>query len=354
MPRRLACALALVGLVACPRRIEPVPPTAGPTLVQLCLRVVDGDSSIAPQLARDPLVERMSQGMQPQVSFTPEQYAAAAFAKEADPRFSWDRLRKNARFVRPFVEHVQANQRQLVEGALTRARELVDAQLTPSEVGVNLVCGGPWDAYVLIFGRPELYFDVGFLADAPLAEALPDFEALLEHELWHFAFLSHQQRHWPVDYRKATEPSELFLYQMLNEGIGHYYSMRFKLEPSPRIEDLDRKQRQAFSLLNQRYQPWRELKDPKAREEALWHSHAGVPFWEKWSAVPAALMAHRLIQAFGARSVARRIEQEPFSFFIAYSDACADHPDWPRIPTMLVDDARRGLAAFRERAVKPR
>lgn len=288
----------------------------------------------------------MAEGMRPNVTFTPAEFAAAASSQEPDPRFSFDRLRKNARWVRPFVEYVERNRPQLVQAALQEAVAFLDVNLSPQDIPVRLVCGGPWDAYTLIFERPELYFDVGFMADGPLDEVLPDFQALLAHETWHLAYLEHQKRHWPTDYRQSKRPSELFLYEMSNEGIGHYYSMSRKLFPTPSIPDFAQKERRAFELLRERYVAWRDDPDEKRREDGLWHSHAGVPFWEKWGAVPGGLVAYHMVVDGGAESVAHLIAYEPFSLFIAYDEKCATHADWPRLPEALVHDARRARDGF--------
>jgi hypothetical protein len=80
----------------------------------------------------------------------------------------------------------------------------------------------------------------------------------------------------------------------------------------------------------------------------MWHSHAGVPFWEKWGAVPAALIVHRLEAAQGSAAVAKLIQREPFSLFLAYETACKEHADWPKLPAALLEDAHRGLDALRD------
>jgi hypothetical protein len=220
----------------------------------------------------------MSEGMRPNLLFTPAEYAAAAFSDQPDERFSWGQLKKNAPYVRPFVEYVAEHQDRMVRSALQRATTFLDVVVSAEDVPVRLVCGGQWDAYMLLFERSEIYFDVGLIANGPLAQVLPDFESLLAHELWHVAFTEHQKRHWSKGYRKSPEPALRFLYEMLNEGMGHYYSMSRKLPPALSV-DLTNKEQKVFGLLRQRYQRWRDDPDEKRREDGLWHSHAGVPFW---------------------------------------------------------------------------
>ena len=94
--------------------------------------------------------------------------------------------------------------------ALTRATEFLAVNVSPTDVTINLVCGGPWDAYVLIFDKPELFFDLGWHADQPPQKAMVDFRAILTHELWHLAFLEHQRKQWPREYRESADPRALF------------------------------------------------------------------------------------------------------------------------------------------------
>lgn len=328
-------------------------PAAGGTsvdmsLMPLCRAVLDGDESVGDELAAHPLGRKMSEGMRDQVVFTPEEYAAAAFTSADDPRFSWTRLRANARFVGPFVDHVEGHAAALVTAALARATELTKIALDPDDLRVNLVCGGPWDAYVLFFEQQELFFDVGWLADAPLDEAIPGFEALLAHELWHAAFVAHQTAHWRVDYRESTDPAARFFYEMLNEGVGHYYSMYDHLYPVQRPETAE-KGRAAFRLLAERYPSYRDERDAAAREQLLWHSHAGVPFWEKWGAVPGALVVYHLLRAQGIEAVRELAAEEPFSLFVAYAALSARDPSLPQLPPALVRDVEAALAEHRAR-----
>ena len=75
----------------------------------------------------------------------------------------------------------------------------------------------------------------------------------------------------------------------------------------------------------------------------LWHSHAGVPFWEKWGGLTGALVVYHVLVTSGPEEVARKIKNEPFSLFLTYDKLSKEHADWPRLPQMLVEDARREL-----------
>ncbi|HOX47532.1 MAG TPA: hypothetical protein PK668_28320, partial [Myxococcota bacterium] len=253
------------------------------------------------------------------------------------------RLRQNKAFVEPFAAAVSARQAELVGAALERASEFLPDRPAPSEVRLNLVCGSPWDAFVLIFEGPEVFFDLGFYGDAPPAQALPEFEAILTHELWHLAFLKHQDAHWTVMPRDTGSIPAQFLYRMLNEGVGHYYSMRSKLLSENAWPDLAERERRIFDLLARSYPAYREEQDEVRRREILWRSHAGVPFWEKWSAVPGALIVHHLVSTPGPAGFRELIAREPFSWIVEYARLCGEHPDWPRLPERLVQDARAEL-----------
>jgi hypothetical protein len=344
----LALACALLGCAANPgaRQGSAADPSLGgldTSMLPLCLAVLEGDQAARPALAAHPLVARMSAGMRQQVAFSPEEFARAAFATGPDARFSWDRLRRNKAFVEPFVAAVLARQDELVASALATASEFLPDRPAPSEVRLKLVCGSPWDAFVLIFEGPEVFFDLGFYADGPPEQAMPGFEAILTHELWHLAFLKHQDRRWTVKHRDTGSIPGQFLYRMLNEGVGHYYSMRSKLLSGSAWPELAARERQAFELLDRSYPAYRQEEDESRRREMLWRSHAGVPFWEKWSAVPGALVVHHLVSAVGPAGFREHIARDPFAWIVEYERRCAEHVDWPRLPERLVQDARAEL-----------
>jgi hypothetical protein len=287
----------------------------------------------------------MSEGIKEQVRFTPEEMARAAFSSTEDARFSWKELRRNAARVEPFASYVVHHSQELVADALGRATEFLSVTVASREVRVNLVCGSPWDAFVLFFEQPELFFDVAFYADAPLDKTLPDFRSVLAHELWHLAFRRHQAQHWERNYPKSTSPSISFLYEMLNEGVGHYYSMSQRLYPRPGWGDFTERERAVFSLLEKNYLLYLAERDPQRRKEILFRSHAGVPFWQKWGAVPGALVIYHLKAVLGTAGLRRLIGRDPFSVFVAYDQRRREHPDWPPLPRRLVEDARREQGA---------
>ncbi len=313
------------------------------SMLPLCEAILAGEDSVEEALARHPLVGKMSRGMAPQVTFTPEEFAAAALAETPDGRFSFDRLRRNQSFVQPFGRHLETHRDTLILESVERACEFLPATLQPSEVTLNLVCGSPWDAFVLIFDGPEIFFDLGFYADAEVEQALPGFQAILVHELWHQAFLRHQEVHWEEDYHRHEDPAALFLYRMVNEGIGHYYSLHPRLYPTPAYDDLDQRAAAVFELLGENYPRYLAEQDLDARREILWSSHAGVPFWEKWGAVPGALAVYHLESEMGEDGIRDLLAHEPFSLLLAYAERAGLRPDWPDLPPQLVTDARRAL-----------
>ena len=322
-------------------------PTDEHSMLTECQAIVAGDDTAAPAIAGHPLVGKMSRGMAEQVTFSPEEFAAAAFADSPDSRFSFERLRDNAAYMTPFGEYVAAHRQTLSRTNLDRATEFLAVQVEPTAVTLNIVCGSPWDAFVLIFDGPEIFFDLGYYADAELEQALPGFESILTHELWHQAFLQQQRDLWPVDYHRHDDPATLFIYRMLNEGMGHYYSLYPKLYPTVGYEDFDDRVAGAFALLETNYPLYLAEEDTDARRDALWHSHAGVPFWEKWGAVPGAVVVYYLEGELGKDGVRALLVEEPFSLFLTYADLSAARSEWPRLPTPLVDDIRAALQTHR-------
>lgn len=134
---------------------------------------------------------------------------------------------------------------------------------------------------------------------------------------------------------------------MLDEGGGHFYSLRPRLIPHIDYADFDRRLARVFGLLAERSAAYLDASDPQLRRRLLWRSHAGVPFWDKWAAVPGALMLYLLRREQGPAAVARLIAEQPFSLPLAYDRLAADRPDWPRLPPRLVAAARRCLRQHR-------
>ncbi|MBI5508103.1 MAG: hypothetical protein HY903_05060 [Deltaproteobacteria bacterium] len=323
--------------------LEPQPrPAIDASMLPLCMKVIAGDSSAARELEAHPVVRKMSEGMREEVQFTAEELARAAFLAADDQRFSWRRLRDNARFVTPFAAKAPTLLEGLIGRNAARASEFLATPMRADNVPVHLVCGGPWDGYVLYFDRgAELFLDIGWHADGEIDAILPGFEAVLTHELWHIAFGEHVRMRFAVDYKHAVDPATLFIYEMINEGVGHYYSMRPRLYPTISVAQFEEKQAAVFALLETSYPQLLAEKDADRRREMLWRSHAGVPFWQKWGAVPGALVVYRLVEAIGAEGVRALLAHEPFSLLIAYQDQRAAHPAWPPLPMSLVEDARR-------------
>jgi hypothetical protein len=185
---------------------------------------------------------------------------------------------------------------------------------------------------------------VGWLADAPVERALPDFQDLLAHELWHRAFHDHQAARWVTDPGAADDPAAVFLYELLDEGVGHWYSLRRWLAEKADTPEGAGRVAASFAQLAREYVPYRDEPDAEARRGRLWRSHAGVPFWEKWGAVPGALMIHRLVTARGDAAVRALLDREPYSWALAYA-ALAEERGWDPLPAELVEDARRLLAS---------
>jgi hypothetical protein len=316
------------------------------SMYPICSKIVVGDNSVSKEIEKHALVEKMSEGMK-QVTFTPQEFASAAFSPQPDSRFSFERLRKNKKFIKPLAMYFEKNHAKIVKDNLISATRFLAVKIEPSFVNLNLVCGSPWDAFVLIFDKPEIFFDLGFHSDQPLEKAVQALLPIMQHELWHMAFIEHQKVHWPVDYRNSQDPAEAFLFRMLNEGVGHYYSIYNRLYPKVSYQDFSSRSQKIFFSLESKYQLYADEEDLKIREQILWSSHAQVPFWEKWGAIPGALVIYHLEQTIGAQGIKKLINSEPFSVFLAYDEQSKLHKDWPRLPLQLIDDARRALANHR-------
>lgn len=282
----------------------------------------------------------MSEGMRPAISFRPDEFARAAFATAPDARFSFDRLRANAEWVPPFAAHVEAHASSLVRSAWGRATQFVDVDWGPQDVRLHLVCGSAWDAFVLRPGGvPEVYIDVGRFGAAPLDTALAAFRPVLEHELWHVAFDRHRALHWPKDDGPRSVAEEFF-FVMLNEGVGHYYSLLPKLSGERDDPKLGARTEQVFVRLAQAFPRLVATTDPAEQARRLRSAHTGVPFWEKWGAVPGALVVHRLRVALGDAALKQLLQRGPYRWILRYDERSVNHRDWPKLPALLVARAR--------------
>ncbi len=312
------------------------------SLLPLCSKVAEGDKTVSDQLKKHILVKKMSEGMSG-ISFTPEDFVNAAFSDLDDKRFSWSHFKNNYQYVSKLVDHIQQNSEKLFKKTLNNASRFLGLPINSAEIQLNLVCGGKWDAYVLVFkDTPEIFMDVGLYAKKDTTKMINDFESVLTHEMWHLAFYRHKDTVWKNNYKDHFDPNFVLIYEILNEGIGHCFSLYNHLYPTVTIIDFKKKVSDLFKLFTNKYREYISETDLKVREKLLWKSHAGVPFWEKWGALTGAIITYRLVEALGDNKVKKIIKDEPFSLIVIYQQL-AKEKKWELLPNALVEQAKKGL-----------
>ena len=103
---------------------------------------------------------------------------------------------------------------------------------------------------------------------------------LLRHEFWHVGF----KHAFPEQFQRefyAEDPLRRVAYQMVNEGVGHYYSMRRRLVPRNTYDDWPERTAAIFSLLHEKLPEVKEAGDAEAQNRLIFRSHAGVPLLEE-------------------------------------------------------------------------
>jgi hypothetical protein len=315
--------------------------TIDSSMIALCVRAAKRDAEVVRLLKSHPLVKKMADGMKEQVMFAPTAYSKAAISNETDGRFSWDKLRGSIADVSEFSEYVQKNKANLLNESITKIKSILDSNFSENEVRINLVCGGKWDAYVLIFDQPEIFIDVGFHAQANSDGTFPSFDSILTHELWHQALLKYSKKHWMQDFNTAKSKETKLLYEMFNEGVAHYFSFYHKVYPKMTYDDFDSKEKKIFGLLSEKYPKYIKEENADTSSKLLWESHAGVPFWEKWGAVTGAVMTYRMEKVLGKDGLREVLSQNsPFPFFLRYHELSLENKSWQRLPSELIVAAK--------------
>lgn len=203
----------------------------------------------------------------------------------------------------------------------------------PDTLKVHFLCGSHSDGYgFIIDGEKQLFLDVANIS----ADFMPH---LLRHEFWHVGF----KHAFPDQFQRAfyaEDPLRRVAYQMVNEGVGHYYSMRRRLVPKNTYDDWPERTAKIFSLLHEKLPEVAGAQDVETQNRLIFRSHAGVPFWKKWAAVPGAIITYRLIAADGERAVAKLIASGPCAFLGRYQQL-ADPEGGNRLPEELLDASCR-------------
>lgn len=226
------------------------------------------------------------------------------------------------------IAYVEQNLDDILEGAYAPTVLLPQGAI-PDTLKVHFLCGSHSDGYgFVIDGEKQLFIDVGNIS----ADFMPH---LMKHEFWHVGF----KQAFPDQFKRefyASDPLRRVAYQFVNEGVGHYYSMRRRLVPQNTYSDWPERTAAIFRLLHEKLPEVTATDDLEEQNGLIFRGHAGVPFWKKWAAVPGAIVTYRLIAADGEAAVAQLIAQGPCAFLSRYQQL-ADPDGENRLPAELLD-----------------
>ena len=214
--------------------------------------------------------------------------------------------------------------------ALTeQATELLGPNIATEDLSIRIVCGVAYDAFGFQKDGETLLF-----ANLPLIN--PDFfPHLMRHEIWHVAYRKlHSET--AKTYESAPSALKRLSFIMLNEGVGHYYSIRRRLEPTIVYDNWQERTDALFELLNKNALQLASAIPPEEQEDILWTSQAGVPFWKKWGATTGGVITYRLRNKLGTKTVRQLIAAGPCAFLSNYHKEAAQMQDWQNIPDKLV------------------
>lgn len=228
------------------------------------------------------------------------------------------------------IEQIEEKIPEYIEAASV----FVGTSAVPDNLKINLVCGTPSDGYGFsVGGQKELFLDLSNISR-------DFFDHLMRHELWHIAFKAHYPQQ-QADYAITNSVERYLAYQILNEGVGHYYSFQRRLEPKIVYDNWAERTASIFAKLEQGYEKLLATSDLEEQKAIVWSSHAGVPFWQKWSAVTGAIMTYRLKTTRGADAVTMAVAEGPCGFMKSYLDEAENNPSWELPPQGLVAAACR-------------
>jgi hypothetical protein len=210
-----------------------------------------------------------------------------------------------------------------------QATAFIGTATLPPDFTIHLVCGMHSDGF-------------GFSADGELrlfinlSAIKPDFlPSLLRHELWHIAFRNKYPT-FAKSHETSTNPMRRLAYIILNEGVGHYYSFQRRVEPTIDYDDWLERTDKVFSALSENTKRLGTLTQVDDQQELLFSSHSDVPFWEKWGALPGAIITYRMKKTLGSDAMLQIITDGPCSFLTRYQVEAAKQPSWQPIPAKLL------------------
>lgn len=215
-----------------------------------------------------------------------------------------------------------------LSGLADDATEFLGPEALPDKVTIRLVCGAANDGFGFQKNGETLLF-------VNLAQISPDFMPhLLRHEIWHLAF-RHRHKDMAHAFESAPDPLKQLAFIMLNEGVGHYYSFRRRVEPSISYTDWQERTDRLFALLPENVTALQQANSHETEAALLRSSEMGVPFWRKWGAVTGAVITYRLRQAIDTEKLKQIIVGGPCIFLTRYSEIAAQQAEWQDIPAAL-------------------
>lgn len=218
--------------------------------------------------------------------------------------------------------------RHRLDALTSDAEALLAPGSLPADLKINIVCGAPSDGFGLqIDGALQLFLNL------PMIQ--PDFlEHLIRHELWHVAFRNLLPKHSEA-FERSKNPLRQLAFIILNEGVGHYFSFRRRVEPDIQYLDWNDRTSQIFELMRSQVDTLQQTEGADTIQGLLDQSHAGVPFWKKWGAIPGAIATYRLRKTIGDKNLQKLIEDGPCNFMTTYNNQADQYKDWQKFPEEL-------------------
>lgn len=197
---------------------------------------------------------------------------------------------------------------------------------------IYFICGAHSDG----FGFNEKGKTILFI-NLSLVE--PNFlTSLMRHEIWHAAFRAQYKktsRHSPAH----EGPLNKLAFIMLNEGVGHYYSFQRRVEPQMTYSNWQERTGKIFALLHEKTALLINEVHKSEQDDFLFLSHANVPFWSKWGALPGAIITYRMKKLHGIRAVKESVYGGPCQFLRSYQLEALKRADWEIIPDQILKAA---------------
>ena len=216
-----------------------------------------------------------------------------------------------------------------LEKLTTEATEFLGPNAMPEDFSIRIVCGARYDGFGFSKdGQQYLFMNLPVIS----ADFFPH---LLRHELWHVAYRN-QNESTAKAYERSENALKNLSYIMLNEGVGHYYSLRRRLEPKIVYDNWQERTNTLFTKFHEQMTKLANAKDDETKEELLWTSSAGGRFWDKWGAVTGAVITYRIKQKLGIPTLQSLIAAGPCAFLTRYHEEAEKTADWENIPDGLV------------------